>query len=416
MASARLQLKRLFSLVTAVYGLTLLLIVIFLHRYHHSFVHRHDTFPNPMKIIHSILPALTLAPKDITANRSSVHSAPKISPAVTKTKELSTFCPMRLTAKDHVTPEEYFRPRPDPVTDVVSTFLIQPSSQFCGSFLDILFLVPSSPFGEKDRSAIRDTWGSGRWPHQPHGIHMAVLFLLARPPEKNRSHVLVEKEAAAHGDVLMLDAEDGYRQMTVKMLAGLQWLSQHCRLVRYVARVDADHFLNVPLFYHRVHSWFQHSPQRHHAIMGKVLCSVTSVTHRTPLSKHFVNFTDYPFDYLPTYMAGGTYVMTAELVPRLVNVSRYVKSFTVDDAYITGVLARTLNLLLVNLQHVVFENSADHFFKLCGLSFHIKNQLMSLQTLWEKLHTHPGLCTQRTHFPMRTCAEVCGTRDYKRKA
>ncbi|XP_076454261.1 uncharacterized protein LOC143289204 [Babylonia areolata] len=341
-------------------------------------------------------------------NRSYIDSAPKISPAVTKTKKLSTFCPMRLTAKDHVTPEEYFRPRPDPVTEVVSTFLIQPSSQFCGSFLDILFLVPSSPFGEKDRSAIRDTWGSGRWPHQPHGIHMAVLFLLARPHIRSHVSVLVEKEAATHDDVLMLDADDGYRQMTVKMLAGLQWLSQHCRLVRYVARVDADHFLNVPLFYHRVHSWFQRSPQRHRVIMGKILCSITSIVHRLPLSKHFVSFADYPFEFFPSYMAGGTYVMTAELVPRLVNVSRYVKSFTVDDAYITGVLARTLNLLLVNLPECVMRESARFFVRNCGLSKH-RSRPSTMRSIWDMLHVLSVRCTQVPDLPVLPCSLSCST-------
>ncbi|KAL8582916.1 hypothetical protein ACOMHN_057069 [Nucella lapillus] len=425
--ASRLRLKRLLVVVSAVYGFLVMLNILSLPRDLDTFLRHPDTWLK-ISVVVSVPPNLTRKNKtsrNISDHRFSSTSGsllavtgkttkPMSSSFVTHRTRTSTLCPMRLMVKDNVNVKDFFKPSPHPVTKIVSAFVIQPPDSFCNGFLDILVLVPSSPSRGDYREAIRETWGSGHWPFMDVGIQMTVLFLLGRPVGDTRGNVsqAVMKEAAEHRDVLMVDADDGYRQMTVKMLAGLLWLSQRCSRVRYVARVDEDHFLNLPLFFHRVHSWFTNSSHGQSAIVGKILCSKTSVVHRTEKSKHHVNFSDYPYDYFPSYMKGGTYVMSADLVPQLVNMARYVKAFTVDDAYITGVLVRVLHVLLINLPKVIMEGTTASFLEQCSLSQHDSDPY-TMRTIWKTLHEKPSaVCELQPNIYLKPCARQCSVRGY----
>jgi len=68
------------------------------------------------------------------------------------------------------------------------------------------------------------------------GTLVTVRFMLGRPANDSasghRQRALVE-EQADHGDLVQLDFVDSYRNLTLKGVATMQWLTDYCASTRY---------------------------------------------------------------------------------------------------------------------------------------------------------------------------------------
>ena len=267
-------------------------------------------------------------------------------------------CPSNVLAGRARSAEEltqYFTPRRQPVTNVVSRFLLQPRRDMCRSSLDLLVIVPSPPGASELRDTIRTTWGSvvnRAWPHTSPGRQrskVALMFVLGRQGKGLMSTVLM-RESKLHGDLLLGDFVDSYQNLTLKMLAGLNWVSSHCSSkVRYVLKADLDVFVHVDLLLDTLQ---QLQPQPlSHTMLGELLC--TEIVNRDATSRVYVKPSLYPFNVYPPYVRGGSYVLTGDLASLLINASRSMPILPVEDAYINGVLAHTLHVQHVHLPRVM---------------------------------------------------------------
>ncbi|RUS70546.1 hypothetical protein EGW08_021689, partial [Elysia chlorotica] len=99
------------------------------------------------------------------------------------------------------------------------------------------------------RHSVRSTWGSvaktQTWPHAFINAGFQLLFVLARPTatvKRDRAGSgdlewrQVEQEAATHGDILFIDMQDSYFNLTLKLMSALQWVSYHCATVKFVLK------------------------------------------------------------------------------------------------------------------------------------------------------------------------------------
>ncbi|XP_070188074.1 beta-1,3-galactosyltransferase 5-like [Littorina saxatilis] len=333
--------------------------------------------------------------------------------------------------------ELYFKPRPAPVNDVVSTFLLQPHAGMCQGPLDLLVLVPCPPDAVAVRDTIRQTWGSvvkTQWPHSTSRRRVGLVFVLgvqAGEGEKGKgkgSDVMrvLRKEGAQHGDLLVGDFLDSYRNLTRKILAGFNWVSKHCSSFSasssssyhpfrgdlhgaspaFVLKADADSFVNVDRLLD-VLSEVKLTQSVSNTLMGEVLCSEPA--NRDPESRVRVDPSLYPFSAYPPYTRGGTYVLPGALLPRLVNASRYLPHLPVEDAFINGVVARSLDVEHMHLPGVMRG-------MVCGVSpcsFLALDQLTAISVdpammkdIWKAVKAGPDHCQLTSSLWTRACVWV----------
>uniref|UniRef100_A0A8C6S8I6 Hexosyltransferase n=1 Tax=Neogobius melanostomus TaxID=47308 RepID=A0A8C6S8I6_9GOBI len=88
----------------------------------------------------------------------------------------------------------------------------------------LVLVVPVSPGDRTSRDAIRDTWG-GRW--SASGREVQLYFLLGSIAEGNETQ-LDRSESRIHHDIVQGDFVDSYRNLTLKTMLMLEWLSSHC--------------------------------------------------------------------------------------------------------------------------------------------------------------------------------------------
>ena len=55
-----------------------------------------------------------------------------------------------------------------------------------------------------------------------------------------------------------------------------------------------------------------------------------------------VELSSYPFPHYPQYMFGNTYVISENIAGRLLKASEYMPYIPIEDAYVTGILAKTI--------------------------------------------------------------------------
>ncbi|KAH9378131.1 hypothetical protein HPB48_004269 [Haemaphysalis longicornis] len=211
----------------------------------------------------------------------------------------------------------------------------------CRSGLRILYFVHTAPNHTERRDFLRRTIGD---PHMEASANTTLVFFVGRV-EDPALQAAVEAEAHRHGDVVLLDIVDAYRNLTHKFLHGSRWVIDNCLLeaTRTIVKLDDDTLVNVEALVNHVNRMPERPPQIHCLLYN----NVSALRNRS--SKWYVTEEEYPNKAYPPYCAGMGYVMTADVLPMLYNASVRVPFFWVDDVYATGMLAAAANVSLVDL-------------------------------------------------------------------
>lgn len=192
----------------------------------------------------------------------------------------------------------------------------------------LVFLVPVAPGEEKARDVVRRTWGAA-------GEERLTLFFVGLSTGGHPQRLL-EEENRAHADIIQMDFQDTYQNLTIKTMMMMNWLSLYCPRATYAMKVDADIFVNVFLLVKHLRS----SP-RQSFITGSVITD--GVPRRNSSSKWYVSRQQYSEDTFPRYVSGAGYVFSADLAARISLASTHVPMIPLEDVYV-GLCLRVLGV------------------------------------------------------------------------
>ncbi|ESO85824.1 hypothetical protein LOTGIDRAFT_130339 [Lottia gigantea] len=258
-------------------------------------------------------------------------------------------------------------------------YLIQPRN-FCKENPYLIILVPSIHTNKMVRDSIRRTWGSQEWPS---GIlnNVKLLFLFGVHLHKEIEFI-IQEESEIFNDIIQGDYLDSYYNLTVKVLNGLRWVSNQCAGVKYVLKADEDTFTNIPLLLE-----FLQTSGMPETVYGHL--HVDSNVKR--VGKWAVSKSDFPFPTYPDYMAGNTYVISGDLLSKLVKTSEYVKYLHIEDVYITGILIRILKITHIDVEGFTqWYSSKPTVCDIINRYIITGNNIDSqyAQTIWNTLNNH----------------------------
>lgn len=218
--------------------------------------------------------------------------------------------------------------------DLYDLFSSQPK---CLQGSKFLIVITSAPENSDRRKAIRDTWCD------PSKFNLTkftwqCLFLVGQTPH-GPSEVLVDNEIERYSDILKGSYMDSYRNLTHKVMHGLHWASTVCP-TKYVLKTDDDVFVNTKLLLNILES---NTPEANVYIGLLVDSQKRLEVIRNPMNKWVVSFEEFPHSHYPPYSSGMGYVLSHDVVMRMVNLSQFTVPIPNEDAYI-GVLANMLNV------------------------------------------------------------------------
>ena len=220
------------------------------------------------------------------------------------------------------------------IGELYDVFSTQPQ---CLRGSKFLVVITSAPENSDRRKAIRETWCN------PSKFNLTKLtwqcvFLIGQSTHQP-SEVLVDNEINRYRDILKGSYIDSYRNLTHKVMHGLHWASTECP-TQYVLKTDDDVFVNTKLF---LNILMAATPPTN-VYIGLVVTSPEKLeVIRNPINKWVVSFNEYPHSHYPPYSSGMGYLLSVDVISRMVNLSKFVTPIPNEDAYI-GVLAYKLNV------------------------------------------------------------------------
>lgn len=224
-------------------------------------------------------------------------------------------------------PENYTEPYP---------FIINRSNA-CGKNTELVIVVVTAVNNEEDRMAVRETWGS--YAADPSG-NISLVFLLGTTSSAEQQAKLVN-ESEKYEDIVQAGFVDSYRNLTVKSVVLLKWVTLFCNSSRFVLKVDDDMYVNVPNLLTAL------LEQKKDAfVMGFSFTGATPVQNKK--SKWYTPIEDFDEKVYPRYTSGTAYSMTTKAAVLLYKAAKTIKLFWLEDIYITGLCARKAGVLVVH--------------------------------------------------------------------
>ncbi|EFX74702.1 hypothetical protein DAPPUDRAFT_56803 [Daphnia pulex] len=141
----------------------------------------------------------------------------------------------------------------------------------------------------------------------------------------------IEEESQKHGDIVQIEMDDSYRNLTLKGIAVLNWVRQHCAKVDLVFKVDDDVYVNVHNLVHFVRSNYQSN----NSVFGHAWGE--TYPHRYKDSKYYISLEEYPWSNYPyNWLSGPAYFMHASVVIPLLAASQTTPLHPFEDVFLTG--------------------------------------------------------------------------------
>jgi hypothetical protein len=201
----------------------------------------------------------------------------------------------------------------------------------------VFIALISAPYHFKERNDIRETW----LVHLKSALEKNLLgmarfgFFLGQT--KNDSiQKRIKEESQKHGDIIQIDMDDSYRNLTLKGIAVLNWVRQHCAKVDLVFKVDDDVYVNVHNLVHFVRSNYQSN----NSLFGYGNFGFYPIRMELGYSEDYakwdMTFEEYPWSYYPNYVNGPAYFMHASVVVPLLAASQTTPLIPFEDVFLTG--------------------------------------------------------------------------------
>ncbi|KAK6964313.1 beta-1 3-galactosyltransferase 1 [Biomphalaria glabrata] len=245
----------------------------------------------------------------------------------------------------------------------------------------LVVCVEISRANNKTRQTIRQTWGS--YANVSSKNATLIFFLGSEHPSTNGSQSVqhfINKEAELYGDILQEDYVDDYKNLSLKSVSILKWVSLKCPESQFLLKVDDDMYINVPLLVQTLDDIIKSKGKYHPFIVGYSVQGSGPI--RDPNSKWYAPLSAYKGNSYPRYASGVSYAMTTSAAKLLYNASLQVPVFSLEDVYVTGILADKTKVEVI---HNALINIGNHEVSGCNFRNKISGHHYSASDM-ERIH------------------------------
>lgn len=225
------------------------------------------------------------------------------------------------------------------------------------------------------RQAIRETWGSQ---NTVDGYRIVLVFFVGTT--SNIDHQIALRDESMHrADVIQADFKDTYRNLTLKAVSMLRWVSECCPNASYVVKVDDDCFLNIPLLVREL----QKLRKKQKVLIGYLFDHRRP--HREITHRHYVSFRVYPEEIFPNYLAGSCYIMSTDVAQTMYEECDGNPFMPIEDVFVTAICAKQIGVAPTNntyfTHHKVPSDGCEYKNRIMGTLLKIED----MKNIWADL-------------------------------
>ena len=147
---------------------------------------------------------------------------------------------------------------------------------------------------------------------------------------------MIEEEAQKHGDILQIDAEDKYENLSYKTLFSFAWLWQkYNNALNWIIKIDDDLQMNIISMLHQLDKTSESS---------SIHCATVFRNMPNALPDELCKW-----ERMPDFCNGFIYAVKPDIGHKLAAVSILTPHLPLDDLFVTGVLRGRLQSVGLHL-------------------------------------------------------------------
>ena len=201
--------------------------------------------------------------------------------------------------------------------------------------LNVLLIINTIPLETERRNTLRQTWAKqSSWRLASESsfsdsgdiVDIGYFFMMGfhGNPCIDQS---VEDESQTHRDILRVNLTESYRGMINKVLLTFEWVTNLDIKPRFIVKADHDIYVKIP----ELATWLLITPTPTKLFAGFVIRNAHVI--RAIQSPWYLSKEDYSEEFYPPYCRGQFYIFSQNLFVHVVNASKVVKPFPIEDAY-----------------------------------------------------------------------------------
>ncbi|XP_072276204.1 beta-1,3-galactosyltransferase 2-like [Pyxicephalus adspersus] len=188
----------------------------------------------------------------------------------------------------------------------------------------LVLIIATVATDVEKREAIRQTWGNESLNT---GVPIVRLFMLGSDSTVDQNVILEESEK--HHDIIQKNFQDTYKNLTIKTMMGIDWVSVYCPEAKYVMKTDSDMFINTE----RLLDFLGPDlPVKKNYFTGYLLQN--HQPHRNRESKWHMPYSLYPGNVYPNFCSGTGYVFSGDVAPKILRASFSAKFVYLEDVFV----------------------------------------------------------------------------------
>ncbi|KAG2493440.1 hypothetical protein HYH03_008258 [Edaphochlamys debaryana] len=179
----------------------------------------------------------------------------------------------------------------------------------------VIIFVSSAAANIARRQALRKSWFRYLHDPSPLPLHLrdsvSIHFVMSQDAQSEA----VAAEQAQYGDIVYVDAPQGYQNLWRKALTFLSWLEARGEPYDYVMHADDDSFVRLDLLLPEMARW-----PRERLYWGYVWDGTgnrCTAPIRNPANKSHMPEEQYPLDFYPPFASGCGFALSRDLVAAL---------------------------------------------------------------------------------------------------
>ena len=195
----------------------------------------------------------------------------------------------------------------------------------------VLYLILSNhtEIEAKMRESIRSTWSTDI--NKTLSDNHSVLFFLGRTKSSNKythaklsSSANIMEEGKIYNDIVVSDVDESDPQYHMKQIFSmLSWTYKYCESARFVVKTTSNTYVNLKI----LEQFADQEMFAANRIYGSIL--KRRYPDRNIKGIHYISEEDWPWDYFPPFLREPTFIMSGDIVPRLLLGMYYIKKYNV---------------------------------------------------------------------------------------
>ena len=163
----------------------------------------------------------------------------------------------------------------------------------------------------------------------------------------------IKQEGDLHGDIIQANFSDTYRNLTMKTMTMVNWITDYCNNTKFVLKMDDDMTFNISTLYKVMQKI---NIPKEGLITGN--CVSKARPHRNPTNKWYVPPSEYNDTIYPPLCFGPSYLISGNSFPKLRTTITKTPFITLEDVYLTGMVREKAGVKIHYLNHKFWGSAA----------------------------------------------------------